>query len=504
MQIDIAAIRASLHLWYVFLPVGIALFAVAALPRFTRLPNSSLWSRFALGFFLMAQLSAIGLATAPYAHAPLGSEVLRLIPIVQFDPSLLQTSWLPDQFLLGWLDLLVAAFAFPDRMRNAVIATVVFVGFGLELNQASVNASGIIPQYRIDIHDVLARSAGALVAAFLLIRARRILNNRAVDARRKPSLATHAATQAPSSVLMIRPAGFSPNPETAVDNSFQGAAVSDPEERRQVAVAGAIEAAVVATALRGAGVEVIMYDDRPGIDTPDSVFPNNWISTHDDGRIVLYPMATPSRRRERRMDVVEGLGERFAVGQLLDLSPLETEGRYLEGTGALVLDHIHRIVYMVRSGRANEAALDQWCDAMGYTAEVFDAVDQGGRPIYHTNVLLSIGTEFVVAGLDSIPNPDDRARIGARLAETGREIVAIDPHQVAEFAGNGLELTGRQGRIFALSTRAAAALRPDQIATIEHSARIVAVAIPTIERSGGSLRCMLAGIHLPPRRTPAV
>ena len=126
---------------------------------------------------------------------------------------------------------------------------------------------------------------------------------------------------------MIRPAGFSPNPETAVDNSFQGAAVSDPEERRQVAIAAAIETAVVATALRGAGVEVIMYDDRPGIDTPDSVFPNNWISTHDDGRIVLYPMATPSRRRERRMDVVEGLGERFEVGQLLDLSPLETEGQ---------------------------------------------------------------------------------------------------------------------------------------------------------------------------------
>ena len=194
MQIDLAAIRASLHLWYLFVPVGILLFAVAALPRFTRLPSSSPWTRFALGFFLMAQLSAISLSNTEYASVPLGGEVLRLIPLVQFDPSLLQTSWLPDQFFLGWVNLLVAAFAFPDRLRNAVIATVVFSGIGLELNQAGVNASGILPQYRIDIHDVLVRSAGAIAAAFLLLRARHIVNNRAEDARRKPSRATHAAT----------------------------------------------------------------------------------------------------------------------------------------------------------------------------------------------------------------------------------------------------------------------------------------------------------------------
>jgi hypothetical protein len=191
-----------------------------------------------------------------------------------------------------------------------------------------------------------------------------------------------------------------------------------------------------------------MFDDRDGIDTPDSVFPNNWISTHDDGRVVLYPMAAPSRRRERRGDVVEGLRERYGVSQVLDLSPVELEGRYLEGTGALVLDHVHRIAYMSRSGRANEAVLDQWCEAMGYTAEVFNTVDQAGQPIYHTNVVLSIATDFVVAGLSNIPDPVERARIAARLGETGRDVIEIDRGQVAEFAGNGLELTGSRGRIF--------------------------------------------------------
>jgi hypothetical protein len=302
---------------------------------------------------------------------------------------------------------------------------------------------------------------------------------------------------------MIRPHTFQPNPETAADNAFQSAGVTDVAERQAVAVAAQIEVAAVAAALRGEGVGVVLFEDREGIDTPDSVFPNNWISTHEDGRVVLYPMATTSRRRERRGDVVEGLRERFEVSQLLDLSPVELEGRYLEGTGALVLDHVHRIAYMARSGRANEAVLDQWCEAMGYSAEVFDTADQSGQPIYHTNVVLSIATNFVVAGLSNIPNPAERARIAARLGETGRDLIKIDQGQVAEFAGNGLELSGSRGHLFVLSSRAHAALRPDQIAAIETSAHIVAIGIPTIERSGGSVRCMLAGIHLPPRRPDA-
>jgi hypothetical protein len=375
---------------------------------------------------------------------------------------------------------------------------------GVEINEGWANMSGITPPFRIDIHDVALRALGALAATALVHQARQALIDR--DLRRKRAnapAAPHSATQAPAAVVMIRPAAFQPNPETAADNAFQSEGVADVAERQTVAAQAQIEVAVVAAALRGEGVGVVMFDDRDGIDTPDSVFPNNWISTHDDGRVVLYPMAAPSRRRERRGDVVEGLRERYGVSQVLDLSPVELEGRYLEGTGALVLDHVHRIAYMARSGRANEAVLDQWCEAMGYTAEVFDTVDQAGQPIYHTNVVLSIATDFVVAGLSNIPDPAERARIAARLGETGRDVIEIDMSQVAEFAGNGLELTGSRGRIFTLSTRALAALRPDQIAAIETSARMLAIAIPTIERSGGSVRCMLAGIHLPPRQPDA-
>ncbi|MFZ9142163.1 MAG: citrulline utilization hydrolase CtlX [Candidatus Limnocylindrus sp.] len=306
--------------------------------------------------------------------------------------------------------------------------------------------------------------------------------------------------QSPHAVLMINPLGFNPNPETAVDNAFQDAAILDATERAAVAAEARIEVARIAEGLRGLGVEVLLIDDLPESEVPDSVFPNNWISTHEDGRIVLYPMATPSRRRERRADVVEALRGRYLVSDVIDLSAMEQDALYLEGTGALVLDHVNRVAYVARSGRAHTAAALRWCSAMEYDAEIFDTVDAHGAPIYHTNVVLSIGSEFVTAGLENIPNPTERARVLARLTASGREVVALDPAQVAEFAGNGLELVGADGRrIFALSARAAAALRADQRAQIERFAHVFPISIPTIERSGGSVRCTLAGIHLPPR-----
>jgi len=458
----------------------------------------------AVAFLMFIQLSANNTAVADYKRVALGTDVVRLIPILQFDPNLLTTTWLPDQLSMAAVDLLLLYIVVPLNLRQVTFWAALFFGLGIEINQAWANMSGITPPFRIDIHDVMIRVAGIVIAAVALRSLRTAITDREMRRRRANAApVAHAPTQAPAAVLMIRPATFQPNPETAADNAFQSAGVADVAERQSVAAQAQIEVAAVAAALRGEGVGVMTFEDREGIDTPDSVFPNNWISTHDDGRVVLYPMATPSRRRERRNDVVEGLSERYAVSQVLDLSPVEQEGRYLEGTGALVLDHVHRIAYMARSGRANEAVLDQWCEAMGYTAEVFDTVDQAGQPIYHTNVVLSIATDFVVAGLDNIPDPAERARIAARLGETGRDVIEIDRGQVAEFAGNGLELTGSRGRIFTLSTRALAALRPDQVAAIETSARVLAIAIPTIERSGGSVRCMLAGIHLPPRQPAA-
>jgi hypothetical protein len=165
-----------------------------------------------------------------------------------------------------------------------------------------------------------------------------------------------------------------------------------------------------------------------------------------------------------------------------------------------VLDHVGRVAYVARSGRAHTAAALRWCSEMGYDAEIFDTVDAHGAPIYHTNVVLSIGSAFATAGLENIPDPAERARVLARLTASGREVVALDPRQVAEFAGNGLELLGAdRRRVFALSARAAAALQADQRAQIERFAHVFPISIPTIERSGGSVRCTLAGIHLPIR-----
>lgn len=305
--------------------------------------------------------------------------------------------------------------------------------------------------------------------------------------------------QSPRAVLMINPLGFNPNPETAVDNAFQDATIADAAERAAVAAEARVEVARIASGLRSFGIEVLLAEDLPGSDVPDSVFPNNWISTHADGRVVLYPMARPSRRRERRADLIETLRSRFVVSEVIDFSPMEDDELYLEGTGALVLDHVRRVAYVARSGRAHTAAALRWCSAMDYEAEIFDTADPNGAPIYHTNVVLSIGTGFVTAGLASIPDPAERERVRARLAASGREIVALDPDQIAEFAGNGLELVGADGRrVFALSSRAAAALRVDQRAQIERFAHVFPISIPTIERSGGSVRCTLAGIHLPP------
>jgi hypothetical protein len=307
-------------------------------------------------------------------------------------------------------------------------------------------------------------------------------------------------TQSPHAVLMINPLGFNPNPETAADNAFQDAEIVDASERAAVAAEARVEVARIAQGLRGLGVEVLLIDDLPGSDVPDSVFPNNWISTHEDGRVVLYPMATPSRRRERRADVIAALRERYVVSDVVDLSAMEEDALYLEGTGALVLDHVGRVAYVARSGRAHTAAALRWCSEMGYDAEIFDTVDAHGAPIYHTNVVLSIGSAFATAGLENIPDPAERARVLARLTASGREVVTLDPRQVAEFAGNGLELLGADGRrIFALSARAAAALQADQRAQIERFAHVFPISIPTIERSGGSVRCTLAGIHLPIR-----
>jgi len=300
--------------------------------------------------------------------------------------------------------------------------------------------------------------------------------------------------QAPGAVVMVRPHHFTVNTETAADNSYQVA-----DDREQSFESQAFEEITrAADELRSHGVAVHLFEDE-GLETPDSVFPNNWFSTHAGGHVAIYPMKAKSRRLERRGDVIEMLKSSYRVQDVIDYSGLEPDGLFLEGTGAMVLDHIDRVAYAVRSERTNPIALERFATHFNFEPMVFDATDAAGTPIYHTNVLMCIATDFVMIGSGMMTSAARRGEVLDRLARSGRRIVELSEDQIARFAGNAFELQGRDGRLLALSTTALAALDRSQRAVIEESTSLVALDIPTIERAGGSVRCTLAGIHLTPR-----
>jgi hypothetical protein len=300
----------------------------------------------------------------------------------------------------------------------------------------------------------------------------------------------------PSAVVMIRPHHFYVNPQTRRDNVFQKEAVGISPQ--QLATDAYRELTEAAAQLEAAGVTVHIFEDE-GTQTPDSVFPNNWFSTHAGGHIAIYPMLAPVRRKERRSDVIEMLKAKYRVQDVIDYSGLEPDGLFLEGTGAMVLDHIDRVAYAVKSKRTDPIALERFCTHFNYEPIVFRAADENGVSIYHTNVLMCIATSFVMMGLDMITNQERRREIVERFEGSGRVVIALTKAQINEFAGNAIELQGAQQRILAISARALRALRKDQIDIIEQSASILALDIPSIELSGGSVRCTLAGIHLSPR-----
>ena len=304
------------------------------------------------------------------------------------------------------------------------------------------------------------------------------------------------SAQAPSAVVLVRPHHFNVNPVTAVDNAFQ-AESSPPAE--ELAAGAYREVTALAEALEGAGVRVHLFEDELE-ERPDSVFPNNWLSTHIGGQVAVYPMFAPNRRLERRQDILELLKTSYRVQTIFDYSGLEHDGIFLEGTGAMVLDNDERVAYVARSNRADPIALERFCTNFGYEPMVFDATDPNGTPIYHTNVLMCIATDFVLAGTSMMGPDARRTEIVERLSTGGREFIDLDFDQIADFAGNAIELTGSSGRILAISRRAADSLRADQLAVIERSCTLLPVDVPTIELSGGSVRCMIAGIHLTPRR----
>jgi len=303
--------------------------------------------------------------------------------------------------------------------------------------------------------------------------------------------------QAPSAVVLIRPHRFYPNAETVADNAFQrvpnGCAGN---EAGLIAATARDEVTVAAATLEAAGVRVHLFDDYGERETPDSVFPNNWFSTHPGGHIALYPMVSPSRRRERRADIIELLKTQYRVQDVIDYSGLELDDVFLEGTGAMVLDHLARIAYTARSRRADPIALERFCTHFNYEPLCFNTSDASGRAIYHTNVLMSVATEFALVGFDLIDDVARRTEIRRRLEESGRTVLALDSSQIGEFAGNAIELSGAHGRVLALSERAAESLTAQQRAVIEQSARLLPLRVPTIELAGGSVRCMIGGIHL--------
>jgi hypothetical protein len=308
-----------------------------------------------------------------------------------------------------------------------------------------------------------------------------------------------ALQQCAGAVCMVRPAAFGFNAETAASNRFQSGATADPARD---AAAAQQEFDGMAGRLREAGVRVLVVEDTPFPPKPDAVFPNNWVSFHADGTVVLYPMQSPSRRRERRRELIDAVAAQlgFVERRRVDLTGHESEGRFLEGTGSLVLDHGERIAYACRSPRTDEALVRDWCRELDYEPVIFDAATADGTPVYHTNVLLWIGEAALGVGADWIA-PEDRERVLSKLGTAGRDVISLPDAALQSFAGNMLEVRcadGDAGRALVLSATAEAAL--DELTRERLAAatdRLIVADVTTIERrGGGSVRCMLTEVPL--------
>ena len=300
---------------------------------------------------------------------------------------------------------------------------------------------------------------------------------------------------------MIRPVAFAMNAETAQDNHYQNQEAGLSSNQAQEAALKEFDEFV--TKLRDAGVNVMVVEDTPEPPTPDSIFPNNWVSFHENGMVVLYPMAAENRRTERRDDILETLkSSGFRINETLDYSPSESDGFFLEGTGSLVLDRENLIAYACLSQRTNDVLLNDWATQLGYKVVSFHAsqdVDGEFLPIYHTNVMMSVGDEIAILCADSIKDALERDAVIESLQKTDKEIVFISEAQKSSFAGNMLQVVNDKGqKILVMSTQAYESLTAEQITTIEKTNRILHSSLNTIETlGGGSARCMMAEVFLP-------
>ncbi len=304
-------------------------------------------------------------------------------------------------------------------------------------------------------------------------------------------------SQVPHALLMVRPASFDYNPETAASNAFQ----KKPEDSQSVQRKALHEFDSSVRILTRKGISISVVDDTAEPITTDAIFPNNWITTHEDGKVILYPMMAPSRRMERRQDIVSLLKEQFNVSEVIDLSEYEIKGQYLEGTGSIIFDHITRMAFACRSARTNDKLFRELCDRLDYRAVLFDAKDENGLAIYHTNVMMWIGEKVAGICLDAISNEVDKDIILDLMAKSNRKVIALSYGQMHSFAGNMFEVkNATNDRFLLMSKTAYDSLIPGQLNEIGKYAEPLPLEIATIEESGGgSIRCMVAGIHLPGR-----
>lgn len=303
--------------------------------------------------------------------------------------------------------------------------------------------------------------------------------------------------QTTSNILMIRPVDFKFNEQTAGDNKFQVASEQGNVQQKALAEFDGFVAV-----LRENGLDVTVVDDTLQPETPDSIFPNNWVSFHDDGAVFLYPMHSPNRRHERRRDIIDELSKKFEVNHLTDLSFFELQERFLEGTGSMVLDRINKIAYACLSVRTDEEVLNNFAMLSGYRVIAFEAVDQHGFPIYHTNVMMCIGEKFAVVCLESIKSTADKITVLESYKATHKTVIDISFEQMNHFAGNMLEVQNKNGEsLLVMSEQALTALHGTQVTALSAFSKIVSAPLYTIEQNGGgSARCMLAEVHLPLKR----
>jgi len=299
-------------------------------------------------------------------------------------------------------------------------------------------------------------------------------------------------------LLMVRPKAFGFNEETAKSNAFQS--FDDQANSSEVSAKALSEFDSMVKELKSNGVVVMAIEDSEYPVKPDAVFPNNWFSTQVGGTVYTFPMESLTRRAELRPSIVDQVGEKFVVNASFDLSDRADDEQFLEGTGSMILDRVNKICYACLSPRTNERVLKDWCKISGYTPIAFTAVDANDQEIYHTNVMMGMGTEYVVICLESIKNPSQKRALIESFRSTGKDIIDITLDQVNGFAGNVLEIANTSNqRFLAMSARAKSVLSDDQIKRIEKYVKILSFEIPTIERyGGGSVRCMIAELFLDP------